>query len=233
MKPDCLFRSGALSELSDRDLERLSALNLDTIIDFRRKSEIHHSPNRLPDQLRERQQQLNIEPGSLIDAFSSLSPEHVNQHMIDINRALVLEHRQPYSTFLHRLLEVKEGALLFHCTAGKDRTGFAAALVLMALEVPREVIFEDYLLTGEYFVAEEQASRFLQNPQLKGSLGQFSNDEQVSKEILMPMLQVKREYLQSAFNTIDQNFDSESNYLTETFGFDRDKQRTLQDLYLE
>ena len=233
VKHNRLFRCGTLGNLSDRDIERLSALNLESIIDFRRPSEIEHSPNRLPNTLQDRQRQLNIEPGNLADAFSELSPDRVSQHMVNINKALVLEHQQTYSTFMHQLLELSDGGILFHCTAGKDRTGFAAALILMALDVPREIIYEDYLLTSKYFVPEEQAEHFLQDPHFQEKMSERGATQMVSKNILIPMLEVRREYLQSALDTIDQHFDSESDYLTRALNFGTDKQRQLQALFLD
>lgn len=226
VKHNRLFRSGSLANLSDLDMERLESLDLSVVIDFRRESEIHHNPNRLPEPLMARQKQLCITPGSLIDAFGKQSADSMSQHMIQINKSLVLEHRAPYSTFLNELLDLSDGGILFHCTAGKDRTGFAAALILMALEVPREVIIEDYLLTAEYFVPEVQAPIFMEK------IHEYSVTTNVLKESLIPMLSVKREYLQSAFDTIDANFGNESDYLSELFGFDREKQKSLQGKYL-
>ena len=51
---------------------------------------------------------------------------------------------------MDNLLEAKGQPLLFHCTAGKDRTGFAAAITLRLLGVPEETILEDYLLSNDY-----------------------------------------------------------------------------------
>lgn len=217
-----LFRSGTLSELSDLDLQRLEDLNLSVIVDFRRQSEIANNPNRLPEKLRIRQRQLNICPGSLAEAFAHQSAEHMHSHMQEINQSLALEQQSAYSAFFEELLNLNGGGLLFHCTAGKDRTGFAAALIMMALEIPRETILEDYLLTAQYFVAEEQAKTFM--PRMM--------EYQVTEAELLPVLSTKPEYLLSAFSSIDTHFDNEQAYLETTFGLDRHKRQALQDKFL-
>jgi len=226
IKDHTLFRSGTLAELTDQDLQRLEALNLAVIVDFRRKSEIANNPNRLPEGLLNCQRQLNISPGSLVEAFAHQSAEHMYSHMQQINQSLALEQRSAYSAFFDELLNLNGGGLLFHCTAGKDRTGFAAALIMMALEIPRQTILEDYLLTGQYFVAEEQAKTFMSR------LQDYSVDHQITEAELLPVLSTKREYLESAFATIDAHFDSEQAYLEATFGLDRHKQQALQDKFL-
>jgi protein-tyrosine phosphatase len=70
--------------------------------------------------------------------------------MRDLYRALVNDQAARYAEFFAHLLDSR-GPVAFHCTAGKDRTGLAAALVLLALGVPREVVMQDYLLSNELY----------------------------------------------------------------------------------
>src|SRR6185436_18564468 len=70
--------------------------------------------------------------------------------LVEGNRAFVGEFRDVFARFLRDLSDPTNLPTLFHCTAGKDRTGYAAALVLLALDVPRETAMRDYLLTNTY-----------------------------------------------------------------------------------
>jgi protein-tyrosine phosphatase len=231
IKHNLLFRSGSLAELSDSDLQRLADLNLSIIIDFRRDSEVQQNPYHLPANLADKQKQLTVAPGSLAAAFEKGCATHSAQYMIDVNRTLALDHKEVFSDFLHEVLNVEDGGLLFHCNAGKDRTGIAAALILMALDIPREQIIEDYLLTGEYFVPEEQAPMVLQR------LKDFDNDIDIEKgstmEALLPLMSVRREYIQSALDAVDAVYGNESNYLSEALNFDSKKQQALRVKYLD
>nr|WP_240946039.1 tyrosine-protein phosphatase [Pseudomaricurvus alkylphenolicus] len=231
VKHNLLFRSGSLAELSDSDLQRLADLNLSIIIDFRRDSEVQQNPYRLPANLADKQKQLTVAPGSLAAAFEKGCATHAAQYMVDVNRTLALEHRDAFSDFLHEALNVENGGLLFHCNAGKDRTGIAAALILMALDIPREQIIGDYLLTGEYFVPEEQAPTVLQR------LKDFDDDIDIEKgsamEALLPLMSVRREYIQSALDAVDTVYGNESNYLSEALNFDSKKQQALRVKYLD
>ena len=226
VKHNLLFRAGSLAFLTDADMARLAALQLGSVIDFRRESEIELNPNRLPASLLPVQKQLPIAPGDLLQALEQGCADYMHQHMVNINASMALEQRAVFSTFLNDLLHL-DGGLLFHCTAGKDRTGFAAALILMALDVPRETILQDYLLTAEYFIPEQQLPLFLEKVEDTPAAGK------VTAESLLPLLSVRPAYLQAAFDAIDASFDSDSEYLTQVLDFDRNKQQQLQAKFLD
>jgi len=148
-----LFRSDHLAQLTDDDRARLSSLGLERVIDFRGHAERAAAPNALPGV---EQVALSIEPlvgqrlqellarGQRIDAAAAASL------MKELYRALVNDQSTRYAEFFAHLLDSR-GPVAFHCTAGKDRTGLAAALILLALGVPRELVMQDYLLTNNLF----------------------------------------------------------------------------------
>jgi protein-tyrosine phosphatase len=226
IKHNLLYRSGTLEFLSEGDIKRLESLKISLIIDFRRKDEINKSPSLIPTYLKMQQLNLSISSGNLIEVFGKKNANYTNMRMINLYRELALEHHEPYASFLNELLKPSAGGILFHCRAGKDRTGFAAALLMMALEVPRDIIIEDYLLTEKYFIPEIQAPIFLDT--IPDSSGSYN----LSKEILMSLLSAREEYIQAAFDAIDANFESEKDYLSTVFGFDEDKQKAIQNRYL-
>lgn len=88
------------------------------------------------------------------------------------------------------LLEKQSPRVLVHCAAGKDRTGFAAAVILLALGVSREQVMADYLATSRYFLPAEQI------PYLKEKYG----FKQVEDAALVPIVDTRAEYLSAALD---------------------------------
>ena len=190
-----LYRSDALAELSDQDLAYLERLSLHRVVDFRSESEREREPDRLPAGPTVVWQPIagqGLDPRALKDRLlaGEVSAEQAAAFLIEGNRAFVNEFRGVYARFLHDLADPANLPTLFHCTAGKDRTGFAAALVLLALDVPRETAMHDYLLTNTYTHAKThrtlQVIRF-------ASLFRANPDD----------LQARESYLNAAFAAID------------------------------
>lgn len=212
---NCFYRSGQLSRLSDDDLHQFAALGVRVVCDFRRAEEIERDPSLLPHDAQIQLLQLTIDPGSATSFFSNIDTHDMSgvdmaQFMCEINRAFALEHHGPYSRMLEAIFQLRDGALLFHCAAGKDRTGFAAALILMILDVPREVILHDYMLTSDYFIPDRELQR------LAKKYAGFGFD-QLDPAIIRPMLEVRPEYLQAAFDAIDQHYATTEDYLEDVF----------------
>lgn len=232
-----LFRSGALSQLSEQDIERFVALNIVTVCDFRRGEETERDPSSLPDQPRPKIVHLPINPGSRTAFFEHLSETggmddkarqlDMAEFMVHINRDFALEHHDSFKQMLVHIDELSaKQSLLFHCAAGKDRTGFAAALILMCLNVPRETIIEDYMLTAEYFDPEKEISR------LAKKYVDFGFDR-IDPAIIRPMLEVREEYICEAFDAIDEHFASDEEYLAKVFGLDASDLKRFQSNLLE
>lgn len=221
-----LYRSGQLSKLSGHDRALLQHVALDVVCDFRRMEEQERDPSRLPDPGPD-VLSLCITPGSNASFFSQagtsdmLDRQAMFNFMVEINRDFVLEQCDAYSQMFQALLAQEDTRMLVHCAAGKDRTGFAAALLLMVLGVPRKTVMEDYLLTGEYFIAEKQ---------LDYLRAKYEMD--LEAERLLPVLQVYPEYLQAAFDAIDEEFESLENYLEQALGVDTAQQELLRRRYL-
>jgi len=221
-----VFRSGELARLNPQDLAQLQQLGLEVVCDFRHEAEQRRHPSRLPSDVKVLN--LAIAPGNSlfvldkIQRSGSTSVAEVEAMMCEINRELVHRYAQQYRTLLKRL--DRAGGVLFHCSAGKDRTGFGAALILMALEVPRELIFEDYLLSNRYIDLDADLERIRAN---------YRIDRSFKDQHLQPMLQVKREYLETAFEEIDRNYSSELEYLEQSIGIDSKLRERLQSRLLE
>jgi protein-tyrosine phosphatase len=104
---------------------------------------------------------------------------------------------------------------VFHCTAGKDRTGFAAALLLEALGVPRDIILQDYLLTNDFY----------QIP--------TANPADLPPEVMNVLWRVQANFLDAAFEVVEADFGSVPRYLKEALGLDAQAQERLVALYLQ
>ncbi|MCX2979382.1 tyrosine-protein phosphatase [Halieaceae bacterium IMCC14734] len=222
-----LFRSGQLSDLQQDDQRQLAALQLDLVCDFRREEEQANDPSQLP-QPGPQVVSLPISPGSSASFFSEAAShwqadrEAMFDFMRDINRDFALMQSQAYRQMFELLLGADDVRMLFHCAAGKDRTGFAAALILLALGVPQETVLEDYMLTAKYFDPAIEVARLQQK---------YGMD--IEAEALLPVLEVHPQYLQAALDAIAAEFTSVDDYLDQYLLLDGERREFLQQRYLE
>jgi len=221
-----LFRSAELSRLSDScTLALKNEYNLTTIIDFRSSYEINQRPNISVEN--SRYINIDILDGIAIDYIGygdeRLTGPLARKHM-NIFYHSFLKASPKYSHFFKEVLANKEGALLFHCVHGKDRTGFGAALLLKALDVEDKVIFRDYMKT--------RSSRKEEN--LK-TLEEYKNQGYTQAQIngIEVLLSVDKLYLKSLFDTINKEFGSFHNYLAQELHITPKEINQLKAMYLE
>jgi protein-tyrosine phosphatase len=208
-----LFRSGQLSSLSDQDMVLLASLDLDLVCDFRRLEEQEGDPSRLPAHSPPRIASLPIIPGSNSRFFEEVENQSAGRQamfdfMLEINRDFVEAQSETYGRMFQEILDVEDARFLVHCAAGKDRTGFAAAIILLALGVPREVVMHDYMLTRQFFHPEREIERLKKKYQMK----------HMDAASILPMLEVHKDYLACALDAIEQSFPSVEVYLEEAMG---------------
>ncbi len=204
-----VIRSGDLNHLTDSDLLYFSRIPLKSYIDFRDSAEIAAAPDKYPPTVTHLYK-LPILAGDL-SSISKLTPESALSMLGEMNKEFVKEWQPVYADFFKILMEEDNSPLLFHCSAGKDRTGYAAALFLSSLGVDRETIIQDYMLSAEY-LKDKYAREIKAYP------------------VLAPLMTVKREYIEAAFNLIDQEYGGMENYLTNYLYVDLEK---MKNLYLE
>ena len=218
-----IYRSAALSNLTDADLRKLQELNIAYVDDFRGPFEVKQAPDKLP-----------------AHAFRVALPsgsEHVGDTSSSFGKSMMKGNRdslmmsfysniQPFANRYHPVFEEllqlnRDSALLFHCTAGKDRTGIGAALILYALGVPEETIFQDYLATNYYRAAENDKA-------VAGMVKNYGMDETSARQ----MLAAKKEYLEATFASIKRQYGTVDQYLETAMGLDKKKLQQLRALYL-
>lgn len=146
-----LYRSGALARLTQSDVGRLHSLGLRSVCDLRRSDEraLHPSPSFQP-HVRRFEWETSTEASPIRDrAFASAATLDEARGAMHAMYRRLPHSLQPRLTGVFEALECAgEGAVVVHCSAGKDRTGVAIALVLDALGVPRETILADYEYTN-------------------------------------------------------------------------------------
>ncbi len=223
-----LYRSGSLAHLSDTAKHAFAELGIDLICDLRREDEkreeptpeFSHAPRRI---------EIPIYPGSAVRMRAAAGRGEMTladriEFMVLVNRDLARTHTEAYARMFEALLELEDGAFLVHCSAGKDRTGFACALILHALGVPEETVLEDYLLTNETLDIDGYMMQLLRR---------HGYELAEDRESLMALIGVRPEYLEAAFDAIESEFVGVEEYLERAIGLDAMARAKLRDRYCE
>lgn len=159
-----LYRSASLSELAPEHIAAVRSLNIRSVIDLRHNSERETHPTPWQEMGCSAYWCRDYEPagggGGLNDllASESLTAAAARDLMLRAQIELTYSSVDSLKRLFHAI-RTDEGPFLFHCTSGKDRTGIAAALVLSALAVPRDVILADYLATSRFDILASAAYR--------------------------------------------------------------------------
>lgn len=197
------FRADDLASLTDSDLAYLASIPIVTLVDFRTDRERSNAPNNIPKSVKNT---LNapVAPGFLGPDAGRGSPfPDADSFMLAMYRDLALDPgiAETYRRFFARAQSREDAPMLFHCSAGKDRTGIGAAFILAALGVDRETIFADYEASNIY-LGDKYARLIAANPQHGG------------------LFRVKRAFLAEAFSLIKQAHGSIEGYLTNVLDVD-------------
>jgi len=211
-----IFRSDHLAGLTDEDVAVLAGLGLVRAFDFRGVLERATTPYEIPGVA---QHPLPIEPTvaqslqAIVAAGRGLTAGDAIEVMEQTYQWFVRENAHRFAELFRHLLE-DDAPLVFHCTAGKDRTGLAAALILHALGVPRTVVMEDFLLTNALYRRPAAASH-----------------ADAPQAVLEVLWQVRPEFLEAALHAIDTEFGGTDAFL-DGLGVGARERDRLAELYL-
>ncbi len=212
-----LYRAGSFAGATDTDLERLQQLDLGTFIDFRSTLEREEEPDRLPAApsfalvdipiLDEGNEALVKDVATRVETgdFEGFDPDVL---MMDANRQFADEFTPQFAQFMHTVVDAGGRPVLWHCTAGKDRTGFASAILLRILGVPPETVMQDYLASGEQALQARRSQMLM--------LRLFKGQEAADK--VSVLLGVRQPWLEAAFNEIDTRWGGFDSYVREGLG---------------
>lgn len=208
-----LYRTASLASLTEGDVAVIGALGIRTICDLRGDEESRAAPTRLPAQDPPRVAALPIHVAGNLRALlgdGSATGEDMRRALAETYRIFVRNHTDAYRALFDHLVDEPGYPLVFHCSAGKDRTGLAAALVLSALDVPRHTVEEDYLLTNVCWTADVPYAAQLR-PDMRDAL-----------------LGAHPEYLGAAFDEIEHRHGSVAGFLAGPLGLTPDRAEILR-----
>lgn len=226
-----LYRAGALDKLDEDDQRYLERLQLQRIVDLRSRQEIEDAPDQLSATLLKRRVEMPIVAGNIdIRTLSSkihsgdLAGLDLENLLVTANRDFVRKDRQVFRDWLHGLLDEQGAPQLFHCTAGKDRTGFAAAILLLVLGVPEQTVMQDYLASNQYLAQK--------NLRIAEQIRQASQGR-TDPSVVLPLLGVEARYLDAAFAAMREDFGSVEGFLRDGLGVDEPLRERLREKFLE
>ncbi|MFE4636011.1 tyrosine-protein phosphatase [Streptomyces sp. NPDC056773] len=212
-----IYRSDALNKLTDNDLAKLQRLRVKTIFDLRMESERTKDADRVPagaDYV-----VADVFAGSGSFQAMPRTPDEAVKAMVDAERAMVSGEggKKAYTQVFEGMERGRDRSVLFHCTAGKDRTGWANASLLTALGVPSETVMADYLASNDYRKAANDAI--------------LSHLPAAQAAVYKPLLDVRPEYLNAGYEEVRAKFGSFDAYLEDGLGIDgRELKKLKKDL---
>jgi protein-tyrosine phosphatase len=238
-----LVRSGCLAKASDDDVAVLKEkYRLTDVFDFRFEAEANAAPDRIIDGVS--YTHLSTLPTAFIQGFSASRPDTTRMDTRDMAAMLMKYAFDPkaqtmarklypaivtdstaqhyYGEFLRGILRAK-GGVLWHCSQGKDRAGWASAFLLAALGASRETIVADFDLSNQSYAPAVEAM----TDRVKGKKG---SDEAVA--FIRAMVGVSRENFEATLDLIDQRYGSLSGYIENQLGFKKEEQQQLRLKYL-
>jgi protein-tyrosine phosphatase len=212
-----IFRSNHLGHLTSDDVTIVRGLGVKSAFDFRGTAERTEAQCIVPEIS---VHSLPVEPTvvaalrAIAAAGTPLATSHGVEVMRDSYRGYVQQNTPRYRALFAHLLE-DTAPLVIHCTAGKDRTGFARALILHTLGVPDEVISEDYLLTNRFYRRDPNSGSDLPDD-VKQVLGS-----------------VQTSFLGAAFEAIDTDYGDLETYFQKGLGLGAAERAALTARYLQ
>ena len=225
-----IYRSDRLSALTKEDLAYLESLGLRTVYDFRSEEEVAKDPDLIP----EGQEIEYINEPIIFDVEDTtnlrerivsgeIEAAEANEILVEGNRLFATDMASRFQPFIDCLLEGK-GPIVYHCTSGKDRTGFATMLLLAAVNVGRDTIVDDYLLSNyyRYEMNTKRLKRLRYAQIIKRNLDLTT---------IAPLMIVDRRYINAAFDAIEDKYGTVDAFLEAEYGLTPEKRAELIDRY--
>ena len=229
------YRSTDLSRLDGGDTVALARLGIRTVYDLRTAGEREAGPDRLPpgaayvvaDVIRDSP---SLRPADFADVFES--PERAEEALgggraaaFFVDRYREFVHLESARAAYHRLFadlaSGEHSPALIHCTTGKDRTGWAAAALLLLLDVPGNAVMEEYLLSNRFLAPLSQP--WLDQFEARGG----------DLELLRPLMEVRPAYLESGLDEMRRTFGTIERYFGEALGIDAATRAALRTMFVE
>ncbi|WP_227980570.1 tyrosine-protein phosphatase [Nocardia spumae] len=218
-----VYRSDALNRLTPADQQKLQSLQVGTIIDFRSPNEMKASPDQLPPAIPYSAQSIwdpNNDFYLMVSSTIAGGPQvqqdtlgngKAAQIMRDYYRWLVTDDnaRAQFAATVKDIAN-SPNAVLYHCTSGKDRTGWMTAILMSALDVPKGQIYKDYLASNDYLAASNKAQ--MDALVQRGLV--------TDPSLFEPILGVQADYLDASFDQVRRSYGSFDRFLSDGLGVD-------------
>ncbi len=214
-----IYRSDNLAHLDEVGLAALDKLGLSSIADLRSAPERMHEPDILPDSLdgvRYQTLPINDEPVDIRKIGRDIITGKVNEeemlNLLDHRRFINdPKHRETWGAWLEGLAKKDRTPHLFHCTSGKDRAGYGAAIFLLTLGVPKETVKEDFLLTNT--IMETYISETLDDIDRKVP-------GKIDRDLFRKIMGVSEETIDATFAEMERLYGSTDKFIEEGLGID-------------
>ena len=243
VKQGKLFRCADLSSASPKDIEKIKQLGIDTIVDFRSTAETLAKND--PDIEGIRYNHINLFKERLDGVERTNKEDRFYEWMIEQsydypnrfadqmvrNYSTMISEDYPvegYRRFFRILLDDDCDKILWHCSAGKDRTGIAAILLLEALDADKEMIYDNYLETNLHL--ERSISEVCEI--VKSLAGDHQEYERI-RESFAKAMSADISFIDTCYKTMNDDAGSPQAYLEKYFGIDKQAKAKLKDKYCE
>jgi len=222
------YRSDQLDRLSDADLAAIGQLGPSAIVDLRTVTERAREPDRVPAGVRHEVLDVAADSkgslgGDMRLAMAQIARGEGGALLVAANREFVTlpSARRSYAALI-RLMLAPGGPVVFHCTAGKDRTGWGTAVVLSLLGVPRETVMADYMLSNTMLAEKNNAML----------AGLERSGMRLNPAFLKAALTVDPSYIGAAFDEVERTYGSMDMYARKGLGLSAGELRQLRARFL-
>lgn len=223
LKEGKFYRSGDLHKLKNSSFKELEKLGIKEIIDLRNSKEISQKPDHLPENINYKNYSAFEDQGDQLSQAKKLvlkgkvNGSDANKRMLDFYKDYVTENPEIIKKIITEILE-SDQPILYHCTAGKDRTGITTALILTILRFDKETIYNDYLLSNNF-----REKLILKRLNLANNL-HFSYPK-MDLKVLEKLSWIESNYLDAAFDEIDKKYGSMDFYIQNVLQISEDKRK--------
>lgn len=223
LKEGKLYRSAHLHKLKKKSFDDVERLGIKEIIDLRNSKEIAQKPDQLPARITYKKYSAFEDEGDQLAQAKKLvlkgkvNASDADKRMIDFYREYVTENPETIRTIITEIMESKE-PILYHCTAGKDRTGIITALILTILKFDKETIYNDYLLSNNY-------RKDLVQKRLRLANTLHFLYPKMDLQVLEKLSWVEKKYLDAAFEEIHKKYGSTDVYIRQILSISDIKRR--------
>ncbi|RTZ49680.1 tyrosine-protein phosphatase [Chryseobacterium arthrosphaerae] len=163
-------------------------------------------------------------PGKKTGSQGKVNASDADKRMVDFYREYVTENPEVIRKIITEILE-SDQPVLYHCTAGKDRTGITTALILTILKFDRETIYNEYLLSNNY-------RKELVQKRLRLANNLHFLYPKMDLQVLEKLSWVEKRYLDAAFEEINKKYGSTDAYIQQALEFQTQKKRVYSEVYL-